>query len=363
MPSVPELRASIEWDNITHTPIFGGNISTKKEKPKNEQECCYMCGYWRDKVDMVEITNGNKLYKVIQQGIKNYTQDPAICNAPILKICDSCISNNYKLIFPYQYNPETFIFYRLPEEKNWSNKLYFGVELEIEDRQNVKWHTVIGDLPEFVYCKSDSSLSNGFEVVSHPATFNWLKQHKLEWDKILNLRSKGFSSQETNTCDIHIHLSKVAFTPLHLYKFMKFIYKNKLFSSTIGQKTVNNCNGERCRKLLKYNQTGICKTARYKTNYHSDRYTAVNLQRNKTVEIRIFKGSLLPDIFWKNIEFCKALYDFTLNSDLETAKSVTKFRKFVRNNPKEFSHLIWFMNLPQEIILSEKGHNTEMSLL
>lgn len=353
----------INWDEIAlpfmwQEPRREVPTPTPTQTVLKREELCFACGYCHVKEHMIEITRDNNLYGVVKYLIKRQTNDSSIYNAPILKICDECINDNYKLIFPYQYNPKPFCYCNLPNEKT---KLYFGIELEIEDRKDVKWHTIIGDLPEFVYCKSDGSLSNGFEIVSHPATFNWLKHHKTEWDKILSLRQKGFASQETNTCGMHIHLSKNAFSNCHLYKFMRFIYRNKSFVKQISQRdSVQEL--ERWASL-KETKHITARRAKNKCNAYCDRHIGINLLREKSVEIRIFKGTLVPDFFWKNIEFCKALYDFTFKTSLQHSCSLSLFRKFVKENCKEFMHLMWFMNLPVNMTLSEKDYTNEMSLL
>lgn len=322
-------------------------------------EICDLCGNYRDKNEIREILKGNKLYDVIQYHFRSLANS-TIADAPMLRICERCFNDNYRFIFPYSYNPH-FIFYHLPEEKAWHNKLYFGIELEIEDKQNIKWNTVIGNLPEFVYCKSDSSLRNGFEIVSHPATFNWLKQHKIQWDKVLNLRTQGFTSLETNTCGMHIHLSKSAFNSCHLYKFMRFIFRNKSFIRYISQR--NSAKELEQWASLKETSNISAKRAKYKGNLSCNRHIGINLLRDTSIEIRIFKGTLIPDFFWKNIEFCKALYDFTFNTSLQDSCRLSLFRKFVKNNCKEFMHLNWFMNLPNNITFSEREYNNELSLL
>jgi hypothetical protein len=36
-------------------------------------------------------------------------------------------------------------------------------------------------LPNFCYAKSDSSIACGFEIVSHPCTFRWLRENADKW--------------------------------------------------------------------------------------------------------------------------------------------------------------------------------------
>ena len=69
--------------------------------------------------------------------------------------------------------------------------LYMGVELEVERRNNCPYE--IGEMThndfyngktgQFAIMKSDGSLSNGFEIVTAPATLN---AHRENWDTFLN---------------------------------------------------------------------------------------------------------------------------------------------------------------------------------
>jgi hypothetical protein len=57
----------------------------------------------------------------------------------------------------------------------------------------------------------------------------------------------------------------------------------------------------------------------YKAKHGDDpnRRTAVNTQNSNTIEVRIFKGTLNKVTFYKTIEFCDAILEFTRNSNWE----------------------------------------------
>ena len=241
-------------------------------------------------------------------------------------ICSQDLENSDGL-YNYDYKPDP-VFYG-------DGDLFFGIELEIESEGN-NIYDAVQSLPDFVYAKADSSINDGLEVVSHPLSWQWLQENKNQWDKVLNLRNDGFLSYKTDTCGMHIHLSKKAFSTLHLYKFLKMFFENQEFITIISRR--------RASALEEYaslqSDESIVYKAKIKNN--TERYTAVNLQNDESVEVRIFRGTLSPIGFWRNVEFCKAIYEFTKIASIKdiTAK---KFCDYVMNCKKEYLNLKQFL--------------------
>lgn len=227
--------------------------------------------------------------------------------------CRDCYPNEDDAdgVYSYSYKPE-FIYYRGKNEIGNTDKnknLYYGIELEVENKSNTNIEDVVSNLPEFVYCKNDGSLNNGFEIVSHPCTYQWLRENAHKWLEILNIRKDGFRSYNTDTCGIHIHLSKNYFSSLHLWKFLTLFYipKNAKFILKVSQRISHRFNAW-C--ALRPDEHTICYKAKNKQGNY-ERFEAVNLQNAHTMEIRIFRGTLNARSFWKNIEFLQAIIDFT----------------------------------------------------
>ena len=60
---------------------------------------------------------------------------------------------------------------------------------------------------EKLYLKHDSSLSHGFEIVSHPCSADY-HISQFGWNDILNIcKSHSLLSHNTTTCGLHIHIS------------------------------------------------------------------------------------------------------------------------------------------------------------
>jgi hypothetical protein len=247
--------------------------------------------------------------------------------------CETCCSDDDAELYDHSYTPD-YVFYGKTSEN-----LYFGIELEIENNDDSDYLSDINETNRILYAKSDGSLDNGIEIVSHPTTFDYFNENfNTVWNPILDSKNHGYRSYNTTTCGIHIHISKKAFSTLHLYKFMKFFYMNDKFIRTISQR-----NSELLDEWASNGATGdnIIKKAKNKIG-NENRYSAINLQPYNTVEVRIFRGTLEAGSFRKNIEFLHALYYFTKTSGISKLH-IDLFIRYIENNKKQYSNLYKFI--------------------
>jgi hypothetical protein len=223
------------------------------------------------------------------------------------------------IIESYSYKPRVVFFSIGKNGQIYSSSLmkelvYYGVELEFEcDEQNSRKFYASKINSEFIYCKSDGSLKYGIEAVSHPATFDyWMKRDP--YKNVFNLAKLGCRSHDTTTCGLHVHISRTAFTnEEHLKRFMKIFYRNPSRIMRFSRREKN--------KLHEWASVdGVDDNAiDYKAKHGDDpnRRTAVNTQNSNTIEVRIFKGTLNKVTFYKTIEFCDAILEFTRTSNWE----------------------------------------------
>jgi len=261
--------------------------------------------------------------------------------------CNNCAENS--IIRDYDYRPD-FTYYRLPTEEKSNNLAFLGIELEVESQidheQRDNSRSICDDAAEkvisdYLYCKNDGSLEDGFEVVSHPMTFEYIREHgRAIWDRTLNLNKLGFRSYNTSTCGMHVHIAKKAFSSLHLYKFLKLFYENQKFILAISQRRLENLTrwsgfGENEQPDL-----SLIQKAKIKSAYI--RYSAVNLTNRSTVEVRIFRGTLHEDSFWKNIEFVAAAFEYSRTVAIKNV-GVYTFCDYVKKHAQRFPNLLSFM--------------------
>lgn len=191
-------------------------------------------------------------------------------------------------------------------------KLRYGLELEVQARRDVN----LGDaalhaataLEGGAILKADSSIgSNGFEIVSIPAT---LEFHKTQlWNKFFKknmhgkIPSKMVQSWNTGVCGIHVHITRAAMTKMQLSKLLVFYHDdaNNAFLSRIAGRTV----GPDAR---------YCKTAKKKLRNnvqhecadHHDAITISARNHGKTAEVRIFRGNATRHGVMRCLEFVDA---------------------------------------------------------
>lgn len=221
--------------------------------------------------------------------------------------------------------------------------VFSGVELEVEAKQGYSREGLARSVHElfddFILIKNDGSLENGFEIVTRPAS---LEEQKKNWEPFFEKRPKGMSSWENGRCGMHIHMTrygndgKSIMSDMTVAKMVMFVNapRNKKFVTDIAGRE-----SERWSKI-------IDKGTLPKALHIKDRYEAVNLTNSKTIEFRIFKGTLAATGFFKNLEFCFALKDFCWqgNQSLIDCQSHEKFTEFVAKRKGEFPYLYKFLN-------------------
>ena len=262
--------------------------------------------------------------------------------------CERCINNLF--LFNYSFKPESIKFFSKEEELDFSpssipldSTMLYGIELEVECVKNRTLDTLVNAIISFpqkvVYCKRDSSIKYGFEIVSHPGSFKWWKENIESIEKILSIRSAGFRSFNTDTCGIHIHMDKFLFSPSDIQKMHDFFRYNPGFILMVSQRVKN--------KLDRW--AGIYHPGDAKVYYKCinksgsvERHVAINLNPPKTVEIRIFRGTLNTKSFYKNIEFCDALYLFIKEVSMREC-TLENFLKFVIFNKEKYENLFEFL--------------------
>ena len=259
------------------------------------------------------------------------------------------------LIHNYSYRPSPFFF--------GEGKYHFGFELEVESRGSGRYdgaQIAQNTLGAHAYLKDDGSLSDGFEIVTHPHTLE--KYHTdFNWDVLQKLQSQGYRSWNTRTCGLHVHVSRTAFgdgrdawsynitagtrsqiilkKQSHELRFMKLIYDNQRQVERIAGRSNNNYatfqdKGNLVRKV--------------KDGYQvSGRYSAINTENDATIEVRVFKGSLRKERVLSALEFVHAAVEYTRDIKVSTknhALSWLKFTGYVSANAEMYPNLVTIMS-------------------
>ena len=222
--------------------------------------------------------------------------------------CEIC-SDSETNIMPYNYVPKPK-FFKVEGEKN---PIYFGLEIEVDKggKSNNMANYVVKSTKENTYVVSDGSLDDGFEIVTHPMSkkylFNFLDY--CEDNTFKKLIERGYQSEETDTCGLHIHIDR-CFDSCYLDDFYRILYANK--------ETVINLTRRDDREINRWSK--IIHPSDYDDfeDYLSDdKYVALNILHSKTYEFRAPKGSLEADVIKSQVELLEFLIELT-KSDLDS---------------------------------------------
>ena len=230
-------------------------------------------------------------------------------------LCSTCYEDIQRCdrILNYYYKPEPVFFGAGPR--------YFGIELEIDGagelNNNARQILSISNVSQVrAYIKHDGSLDDGFEIVTHPMSLDY-HLHQMPWAEIMaKAVQMGYRSHQANTCGIHVHVSRAAFGPDEaaqdvviariLYFFEKFWNEILTFSRRTPRQI------ERWAARYGYKEQPRDLLALAKEDYGSGRYVCVNLQSANTIEIRVFRGSLIPNTLIATLQFVDRVCDVAL---------------------------------------------------
>lgn len=206
---------------------------------------------------------------------------------------------------------------------------YLGIELEVayggcEDDVTKEIMPLINTKDDiFMYCSRDSSIENGFENITQPATFEYHMSIKEKYENVFNkLKSLGYLSHDTTCCGLHVHFNRKFFEDDEqnclsklLYLFTHFWNDICVFSRRAKYKM------HYCKKINM--EIGNYIRESNKSQNHDYRYFALNLTNENTIEIRIFRGTLNIETFFASIELVNNLACMSKYKTIEELQQMT----------------------------------------
>ncbi|MBF84403.1 MAG: hypothetical protein CL489_07980 [Acidobacteria bacterium] len=287
-------------------------------------------------------------------------------------------------ISSYNYRPEI-----QPRGANKSG-LLFGWEVETEpspssvrDGMSDSWTNLqasfhvtqnsIDSHGNVLYCKRDGSVYNGFEVVSHPMSFEWLMDSRNQQyiNTVFELAEHGYRSHEGGACGMHIHMDAIKLSNLHYYKMLRFLYKPGFyeFFKRISQRTDSQINawcnlrlstaGQMRRATVYGSKTYELETntdytkiaAKRTTNRRytlenrapHGRRTALN-STGRTIELRLPRGTIRKDRFLKNIEFAHSLWCYSDCTAIPEIQRLPNYFNFLEKWRGTYKNLYKFIH-------------------
>lgn len=227
--------------------------------------------------------------------------------------CPDCVRNQD--VHDYGYKPEPIF--------HGHGNVFMGVELEVDELQNntcniellVEELTEIYQNETLFYLKNDSTLRNGVEIVTHPAT---LQAHNklMPWKEILTkVKENGFGSHNPGTCGLHVHVSRRGLGRTRneqdatidklIVLFWKFEYEMWVFSRRKERNGGRwaSWNHEITNDMLPFKPT------KAKEALSFDRYRAINTTNVNTIEFRLFRGTLKLETLKATLQLVDTVVD------------------------------------------------------
>lgn len=250
--------------------------------------------------------------------------------------CDRCFKDLKCCIDGY-HSPSVSLSMKKSSSDLEDEKLHIGIELEVtKDARGYLSRSNHIDALFFIRknykelglnIESDSSIGDGFEIITQPMTYKYIKENENKFKDILTyLSENGYYSHDKGKCGLHIHVSKSALGDTD-EEIQQTIEKIMLFVETYRPK-VETFSRRKHQQYSCYNAYTVpYHKERCVDNFQDEYYKSGKLlyEINKndcighssvvntdtstgvTIEFRMFRGTLRYETFMATIEFINNL--------------------------------------------------------
>ena len=257
--------------------------------------------------------------------------------------CSACYHECGEAIHGYSYKPVPIFHGDAP--------MYMGVELEVDDggkdpAKAKKILSIFNQTGEFGYIKSDGSLDDGLELVTHPCT---LEAHMREvpWREALEkFKLLGYYSHQSSTCGLHVHVNRTFFGAAQaeqdekighvLYLFERFWQELLRFSRRTQRQVAQ------WAARYGYKDTGREIMEHAKKAYQG-RYTCVNLTNTDTIEFRIFRGTLKYNTLIATLQLVEKLCNVAVSLSEERLQALSWSDIMLGIDPQRYPELVQYL--------------------
>lgn len=287
-------------------------------------------------------------------------------------VCQSCIDDNYT----WSDNRDTYItnedYAEEEEEEDEDNgvigsyhhskrhvchipskydkidtpPVLLGLELEMECHEDYNRyekaqalhdliHTtnVNGKSYPYAFFEEDGSLNYGFEMVT---SYTGLDVHAEQLKIFKDNPVRGLRSHDTTSCGLHVHVSRAGMSTFHACKLAFFIHDSG--NQRLLRALARRSNSRHAKMVNKKADSQWIKNAKRDgiQRLNDDRYEAVNYQNDKTIEFRLFKGTLRYESIMACLEFSYITWFFSRDMGV-TELTEAKFLEYICQ-PSKLKH-------------------------
>ncbi len=228
---------------------------------------------------------------------------------------------------------------------------YFGVELEIDGAGRSKFNAeqltrLANRTDENVYIKTDSSLNDGLEIVTHPMTLSY-HMESMPWEPLLSEAVElDYKSHMADTCGLHVHVNRNSFSKSYDYQeecIARVLYIMERFWEEFlrfSRRTPAQLKRWASRYGYKDRPEAILDIAK---NPSVGRYTCVNLTNDYTIEFRIFRGTLKYNTLIATLQLVNEICEMAFRLSDETIKNLSWCGFMERISPSDCPELIQYL--------------------
>lgn len=291
------------------------------------------------------------------------------------RVCDGCLERYYYCNECYEYYTEedynfdadACVFCRPREEddrilEHWSklepvffgrqkNKkclpLYFGLELEVDSGEDTCPNSsdaidaTLEHFPREVYFERDGSLSDGgVEMVFFPMTEGYLLSR--DWEALFErLKATGWRSENAvSSCGLHVHISRQGLGRT-TQRQDDAVAKLSYFMTTYFEDFVKISRRHRyqlewCEDLGRYASSKSSAKNYAKRKGLINRYHTINNNNEKTIEIRLLRGTLNYNTFIASLKLLIHLVKRSKRISWKKATSVEEWIKGIDGDVIEY---------------------------
>ena len=221
-----------------------------------------------------------------------------------------------------------------------------GLELEMECSEDYRRHDKAQELYDkiheynggdmtypYAFFEEDGSLNYGFEMVT---SYTGLDVHAKQLLVFKDFPVRGLRSHDTNSCGLHVHVSRAGMTTFHACKLAFFIHDSN--NQHLLRALARRSNSRHAKMVNKKADSQWIKNARRDgiSRLNDDRYEAVNFQNSATVEFRLFKGTLRYESIMACLEFSYITWFFSRDMGV-TELTTDKFLEYICQ-PSKLKH-------------------------
>lgn len=249
----------------------------------------------------------------------------SLTEANDLWYCERCIDNHRSIIEDY-HTMKNYGDIQFFGDESRRDTPYMGFELEVDSKYRFDREETAEELkyrfPDFFAFENDGSLINGYEIISQPASLSYHMSKMPEYASAFQyLLENKVKSHDVGTCGLHIHIDRWFFGDKEdssiaklLYVFEKFRPELMKFSRRTEAQSSDWC---RSYKQNYSGKAGWIKETVYNSKSYSsyqNRYYAVNLTNDNTIEIRLWRGTLNGQTFEATLKFTARLAELAKNT-------------------------------------------------